>query len=275
MVRKAHPEPLGLDTGIPPEQFKSLLVADHYILLHQACNCHPAIVDMNTLATYLQPEIKSILDSIHPFLVAHKSYFPKDSDPIVIRFLVMATVLANNLSPAFQSSQWDAWKIEDSTRMFKLLGVHPFLVAHVERFPDDEDPLVLRFLMTVTAVANNLGPCFFDPDWTVWLEQDCHCLVISFQNFKTLFPGDLHFPGSQHLVTQLDSLPGSKATPFTSDLPFFQVGLSCYPWDLEKLPSVIADALRLLSRAGVYPIHLPAQLFSSFYLWPEVDLPAT
>ncbi len=35
--------------------------------------------------------------------------------------------------------------------------------------------------MTVTAVANNLGPCFFDPDWTLWLERDrCH-LVIGFQ----------------------------------------------------------------------------------------------
>ncbi|PBK91031.1 hypothetical protein ARMGADRAFT_1032107 [Armillaria gallica] len=276
---------------------------------------------MNTLATYLQPEIKSILDSVHPFLAAHKSYFPKDSDPTVIHFLAMATALANNLSPAFQSSQWDAWKIEDPTRMFKLLGlskprfnpsdtfpgkthapslpslplkrnhfqvdhylflclahtwypqvlnfdilvnwcqldvanliyhVHPFLVAHVEHFPDDEDPLALQFPMTVTVVASNLGPCFFDPDWTLWLEQDCRHLVIGFQNFKSPFPGDLHFPGSQHLVIQSDSLPNSKATLYTSNLPFFQ-----------------------LSRAGVYPIHLPVQLFSNFYIWPDMDIPAT
>ncbi|PBK92345.1 hypothetical protein ARMGADRAFT_1031209 [Armillaria gallica] len=343
MVCKAYSEPLALDTGIPPEQFKSLLVADHYILLCQARNQHPAVVDMNTLATYLQPEIKSILDSIHPFLAAHKSYFPKDSDPTVIHFLATVTALPNNLSPAFQSSQWDAWKIKDPTRMFKLLGlskprfdpldtfpgeahapsplslplkrnrfqvasehvfcqglcwehfqgyfnlgfipvpsspllsmvsssfwpedlplpftlkdlpsllqadhylflhlpdmanlinhVHPFLVAHVEHFPDDEDPLALQFLMMVTAVASNLGPFFFDPDWTLWLEQDCHHLVIG-----------------------------------------FQVGLGCYPWDLDKLPSAIVDALRLLSRVGVHPIHLPAQLFSNFYIWPDVDIPAT
>ena len=75
MVHKAYSEPLALDTGIPPEQFKSLLVADHYILLRQARNCHPAVVDMNTLATYLQPEIKSILDSVHPFLVHPFSCF--------------------------------------------------------------------------------------------------------------------------------------------------------------------------------------------------------
>ncbi|PBK85107.1 hypothetical protein ARMGADRAFT_1036603 [Armillaria gallica] len=336
-------------------------------------------VDMNTLATYLQPEIKSILDSIHPFLVAHESYFPKDSDPIVICFLATATALANNLSPAFQSSQWDAWKIEDSTRMFlgllkprfdpldsfpgkayapsllslpfkqnrfqvsigniskvqpPMLGlrtlllqlriypvpsylllsmvsssfcpedlplpftwkdlpsllqadhylflhlactwypqvlnfdmlvnwcqldmanlinhVHPFLVAHVEHFPDDEDPLASQFLMTVTAVANNLGLCFFNPDWTLWLDQDCRHLVISFQNFKTLFPGDLHFPGSQHLVIQSDSSPSSKTTLYTSNLLFFQ-----------------------LSWAGVYPIHLPAQLFSNVYTWLDMDIPAT
>ncbi len=35
--------------------------------------------------------------------------------------------------------------------------------------------------MTVTAVASNLGPCFFDQDWTLWLEQDRRRLVISFQ----------------------------------------------------------------------------------------------
>ncbi len=75
MVRKAHPEPLALDTRIPPEQFKSLLVADHYILLRQAHNRHPAVVYMNTLATYLQPEIKTILDSVHPFLVHPFSCF--------------------------------------------------------------------------------------------------------------------------------------------------------------------------------------------------------
>ncbi|KAK0219311.1 hypothetical protein EDD85DRAFT_797420 [Armillaria nabsnona] len=357
MVCKAYSEPLALDTGIPPEQFKSLLVADHYILLRQACNRHPAVVDINTLATYLQPKIKSILDSVHPFLAAHESYFPKESNPTVIHFLATATALANNLSLAFQSSQWDAWKIEDPTRMFKLLGlskprfdpsdtfpgkayapsllslplkqnrfqvasehifcqglrwehfqgaasdawpedlplpfawkdlpsllqvdhylllhlartqypqvlnfdilvnscqpdvanlinhVHPFLVAHVERFPDDEDPLVLRFLMTVTAVASNLGPCFFDQDWTLWLERDRRHLVIGFQ-----------------------------ATLYTSDLLFFQVGLGCYLWDLDKLPSAIADALQLLSRAGVYPIHLPAQLFSNFYIWPDMNIPAT
>ncbi|KAK0241961.1 hypothetical protein EDD85DRAFT_787507 [Armillaria nabsnona] len=107
---KVYLEPLALDTGIPPEQFKPLLVANHYILLCQACTQHPAVVDMNTLATYLQPEIKSILDSVYPFLVAHESYFPKDSNLIVICFLVMATALANNLSPTFQSSHWDAWK---------------------------------------------------------------------------------------------------------------------------------------------------------------------
>ncbi len=75
MVCKAYSEPLALDTGIPPEQFKSLLVVDHYILLRQARNRHPAVVDMNTLATYLQPKIKSILDSVHPFLVHSFSCF--------------------------------------------------------------------------------------------------------------------------------------------------------------------------------------------------------
>ncbi|PBK87897.1 hypothetical protein ARMGADRAFT_1034501 [Armillaria gallica] len=300
---------------IPPEQFKLLLAADHYILLCQARTRHPAVVDMNTLATSMQPEIKSILDSIHPFLAAHESYFPKDSNLIVIHFLVMATALANNLSPAFQSSHWDSWKIENSTRMFKLLGVvpehifcqglcwehfqgaasnawfanfmdhylflhlmhtqypqvldfdilvnwcqpdmvnlinhvHPFLVAHVEHFLDDRDPLALQFLITATVVANNLGPCFFNLDWTLWLVQDPHHLVIGFQNFKSLFTGNLHFPGSQHLVIYLDLSPSSKATLYTSDLSFFQ--------NLDKLPNVIVDALQLLSRAGVYPIYLPA-----------------
>ncbi len=69
MSHKAYLNPLALDIGIPSEQFRSLLATDHYILLHQAHICHPSLVDMNTLATYLQPEIKSMLDSIHPFLV--------------------------------------------------------------------------------------------------------------------------------------------------------------------------------------------------------------
>ncbi|PBK85031.1 hypothetical protein ARMGADRAFT_1036735 [Armillaria gallica] len=346
MVHKAYSEPLALDTGIPSEQFKSLLVADHYILLCQACNQHPTVVDLNTLATYLQPKIKSILDSIHPFLAVHESYFPKDSDPTVICFLATATALANNLSPAFQSSQWDAWKIKDPTRMFKLLRLSkprfdpsdtfpgeahaPFLsslplkrnhfqvsVGNISKvqpltlvpsylplpmvsstfWPEDlplpfawKDlpsllqvdhylflclactwyPQVLNFNILVnwyqpdmvnlinhvhpflSPVASNLGPCFFDPDWMLWLEWDCHHLVIGFQNFKSPFPGDLHFPGSQHLVIQLVSLQNSKSTPYTSDLPFFQ-----------------------LSWAGVYPIHLPAQLFSNFYIWPDMDIPAT
>ncbi|KAK0434200.1 hypothetical protein EV421DRAFT_1909512 [Armillaria borealis] len=461
MGRKAYPNPLALDTGIPPEQFRSLLVADHYILLRQACASHPPLVDMNTLATYLQPEIKSMLDSVHPFLAAHEAYFPKDVDPVVIRFLATLTALANNLSPAFQSISWDAWKVEDSTRMFKLLGyskpsfdptdifpgevrapglpslpskrncfqvtpehvfrqglrwehfqgaasaawfanlpasnntnlrspsewldallniypvtkfqaclqiscqdavslaelsqvtrlaglarlgiilvpgvsslflamvspsfwpedmplpfawkdlpgllqadhylllrlartrypqildfnilvnwcqpdvatlinhVHPFLLAHVKHFPDDVDILALRFLMTVTAIANNLGPCFVDPDWSLWKVQDPRRLVIGLQNFMSPFPCDLHFPDSQGPVILSDLSPISTAILYVSDLPFFQVGIGCYPMDLDKLPSAIADALQLLSQAGVYPIHLPARLFSHGYTWSD------
>ncbi|KAK0245018.1 hypothetical protein EDD85DRAFT_782989 [Armillaria nabsnona] len=263
----AHLEPLALDTGIPPEQFKSLLVADHYILLCQAHNHHPAIVDMNTLVTYLQPEIKSILDSIHPFLAAHESYFPKDSDLIVICFLVTVTALANNLSPAFQSSQWDAWKIEDSTRMFKLLRLSKPRFNPLDTFPGKTHaPSLLSLLLKrnhfqvdhylFLHLACTWYPQVLNFDILVnWSQLDVADLinhVHPFLNFKTPFPGDLHFPGSQHLVTQLDSSPSSKATPCTSDLPFLQ-----------------------LSQVGVYPIHLPAQLFSNFYLWPEVDLPAT
>ncbi|KAK0456967.1 hypothetical protein EV421DRAFT_1729477 [Armillaria borealis] len=335
--RKAYPNPLALDMGIPPEQFRSLLVADHYILLRQARASHPSLVDMNTLATYLQPKIKSMLDSIHPFLfthsqAAHEAYFPKDVDLVIIRFLATLTALANNLSLAFQSISWEAWKVDDSIRMFKLLGylkpsfdpmdvfpgevcapalpslpskrnrfqvtpehvfhqglrwehfqgaasaawfanlclvfllfswqmvspsfwpedmplpfswkdlpgllqadhyfllrlartrypqildfnilvnwcqpevatlinhVHPFLLAHVKHFPDDVDILALRFLMTVTALANNLGPCFVDPDWSPWKVQDPRRLVIGLQNFMSPFPHNLHFPDSQDPV---------------------------------------------------------------------------
>ncbi|KAK0431824.1 hypothetical protein EV421DRAFT_1742825 [Armillaria borealis] len=139
---KAYPNPLALDTGIPPEQFRSLLVTDHYILLRQARASHPSLVDMNTLATYLQPEIKSMLDSVHPFLLtcsqaAHEAYFPKDVDPVVIRFLATLTALANNLSPAFQSISWDAWKVEDSTRMFKLLGYSKPSFDPMDIFPGE------------------------------------------------------------------------------------------------------------------------------------------
>ncbi|KAK0447492.1 uncharacterized protein EV420DRAFT_1483839 [Desarmillaria tabescens] len=331
MGHKIYPDLLALDTGIPPEQFQSLLASDHYILLRQARSRYPALVDMNTLATYLQPEIK-----LTSFQAAHESYFPKDRDTLVIRFLATMTALANNLSPAFQSAHWEVWKVVDSTRMFQLLSfskprfdpddtfpgeviapmlpglptkrnrfqvapeevfrqglrwqhfqdaasstwfanlgdhylllrlahtrypqvlnsnilvnwcqpevadlinhVHPFLLAHANHFPDDTDALALRFLMTVTAVANNLGPCFIDPDWTPWMDP----------------------------VILLDHFLGSTGLQYTSDLPFFQVGIGCYPMDLDKLPSAIADALRLLSQAGVYPIHLPARLFSHGYTW--------
>ncbi len=37
------------------------------------------------------------------------------------------------------------------------------------------------------------------------------------------------------------------ATQYTSNLPFFQVGIDCYPMDLDKLPSAIVDALQLVS----------------------------
>ncbi|KAK0429974.1 hypothetical protein EV421DRAFT_1744665 [Armillaria borealis] len=332
---QAYPNPLALDMGIPPEQFRSLLVTDHYILLRQAHASHPSLVDMNTLATYLQPEIKSMLDSVHPFLfthsqAAHEAYFPKDVDPVVIRFLATLTALANNLSPAFQSISWEAWKVEDSTRMFKLLGyskpsfdptdifpgkvtpehvfrqglhwehfqgaasaawfanlnlrlppewldvllniypvtkfqildfsilvnwcqpdvvtlinhVHPFLLAHIKHFPDDVDILALRFLMTVTTVANNLGPCFIDPDWSLWKVQDPRRLVIGLQNFMSPFPCDLHFPDSQDPVILSDLSPISTAIPY--------VGIGCYPMDLDKLPSAIADALRLSPRLSYF-----------------------
>ncbi|KAK0450476.1 uncharacterized protein EV420DRAFT_1482683 [Desarmillaria tabescens] len=341
---KIYPDPLALDTGIPPEQFQSLLVSDHYILLRQAHARYPALVNMNTLATYLQPEIKSMLDSVHPFLAAHESYFPKDRDTLVICFLATMTALANNLSLAFQSVHWEVWKVVDPTRMFQLLGfskprfdpddtfpgeviapmlpglptkrnhfqvapeevfrqglrwqhfqdaassawfanlgdhylllrlahtrypqvldsnilvnwcqpevadlinhVHPFLLAHANHFPDDTDALALRFLMTVTTVAIT---------WD---------LVSSTR--IGLLGCDLHFPGDQDPVILSDHFPGSTGLQYTSDLPFFQVGIGCYPMDLDKLPSAIADALRLLSQAGVYPIHLPAWLFSCGYTW--------
>ncbi|PBK82040.1 hypothetical protein ARMGADRAFT_1038923 [Armillaria gallica] len=103
-----------------------------------------------------------------------------------------------------------------------------------------------------------------------WCQPDVVNLinhVHPFLNFKSPFPGDLHFPGSQHLVIQSDSSPSLMATLYTSNLLFFQ--------DLDKLPSVIEDAFQLLTRVGVYPIYLPAQLFSNVYTWPDLDIPST
>ncbi|KAK0430672.1 hypothetical protein EV421DRAFT_1912616 [Armillaria borealis] len=189
-----------------------LLQADHYILLRLVHTRYPQILDFSILVNWRQPDVATLINH-----------------------------------------------------------VHPFLLAHIKHFLDDVDILVLQFLMMVTAIANNLGPCFVDPDWSPWKVQDPHHLVIGLQNFMSPFPRDLHFPDSQDPVILSDLLPASTAIPYISDLLFFQVGISCYLMDLDKLPSAIADASQLLSQAGVYPIYLPAQLFSHSYTWSDND----
>ncbi|KAK0431314.1 hypothetical protein EV421DRAFT_1743217 [Armillaria borealis] len=280
LMLPAYPNPLALDMGIPPKQFRSLLVTDHYILLRQARTSHPSLVDMNTLATYLQPEIKSMLDSIHPFLLthsqaAHEAYFPKDVNLVVIRFLATLTALANNLSLAFQSISWDAWKVEDSTRMFKLLGYSKPSFDPTDIFPGEvclhwehfqgaasatwfanlaclqiscQDALSLAGLSQadhylLLRLARTRYPQILDFNILVyWCQPDVATLinhVHPFLNFMSPFPHDLHFPDSQDPVILSDLSPALTAIPY--------VGIGCYPIDLDKLPSAIADALRLVS----------------------------
>ncbi|KAK0470593.1 hypothetical protein IW261DRAFT_1425802 [Armillaria novae-zelandiae] len=90
---------------------------DRYLLLREAQRQFPHIVDLDTLARLLQPEIQDLFDLVHPFLpsrqIAHEQFYPHDEDPVSLRFLATVTSLVNNLSPAFQSGHWFAWKMTD------------------------------------------------------------------------------------------------------------------------------------------------------------------
>ncbi|KAK0474631.1 hypothetical protein IW261DRAFT_1422918 [Armillaria novae-zelandiae] len=69
------------------------------------------------LARLLQPKIQDLIDLVHPFLpswqIAHEQFYPHNEDPVSLCFLAMVTSLVNNLSPAFQSKHWFAWKMTD------------------------------------------------------------------------------------------------------------------------------------------------------------------
>ncbi|KAK0459054.1 hypothetical protein IW261DRAFT_1429977 [Armillaria novae-zelandiae] len=95
-------------------QIAQWIARDRYLLLREAWQQFPRIVNLDTLARLLQPEIQDLIDLVHPFLpsrqIAHEQFYPRDEDPISLRFLATVTSLVNNLSPAFQSEHWFAWK---------------------------------------------------------------------------------------------------------------------------------------------------------------------
>ncbi|KAK0473639.1 hypothetical protein IW261DRAFT_1423550 [Armillaria novae-zelandiae] len=98
-------------------QIAQWIARDRYLLLQEARRQFPCIVDFDTLARLLQPEIQDLIDLVHPFLpsrqIAHEQFYPRDEDPVSLQFLATVTSLVNNLSPAFQSAHWFAWKMTD------------------------------------------------------------------------------------------------------------------------------------------------------------------
>ncbi|KAK0467670.1 hypothetical protein IW261DRAFT_1426419 [Armillaria novae-zelandiae] len=98
-------------------QITQWIARDHHLLLQEAQQQFPHMVDFDMLARLLQPEIQDLIDLVHPFLpsrqIAHEQFYPHNEDPVSLHFLVTVTSLVNNLSLAFQSEHWFAWKMTD------------------------------------------------------------------------------------------------------------------------------------------------------------------
>ncbi|KAK0484669.1 hypothetical protein IW261DRAFT_1560322 [Armillaria novae-zelandiae] len=137
---------LGSTIEVVPDSDDAVVILDSPAkvdnLLHRASDASsearwqfPCIVNLDTLARLLQPKIQDLIDLVHPFLIAHEQFYPCDEDPVSLQFLATVTSLVNNLSPAFQSKHWFAWKVHDTRRMMMLVQVHVFFYAFFARDP--------------------------------------------------------------------------------------------------------------------------------------------
>ncbi|KAK0468837.1 hypothetical protein IW261DRAFT_1426034 [Armillaria novae-zelandiae] len=141
MGRSDYPGGQFLGHSFDSPQIAQWIARDHYLLLREARRQFPHIVDLDTLARLLQPKIQDLIDLVHPFLpsrqIAHEQFYPRDEDPVSLRFLATVTSLVNNLSPAFQSEHWFAWKVHDTCQMMTLVQMTDPCFEPSDLFPGE------------------------------------------------------------------------------------------------------------------------------------------
>ncbi|KAK0232590.1 hypothetical protein IW262DRAFT_1451053 [Armillaria fumosa] len=126
------------------------------------------------------------------------------------------------------------WSQAEISSLIRLL--HPFLAAHAEHFSYDTNSASVCFLLTITAIANNLGPYFINSHWACWMIQDVYCQVLVFDELDRLFT-----PHDQLLGDKLLSLPEYDTVPDCLVEPivlgeFVACGLNAIQLNPETLP---------------------------------------
>ncbi|KAK0465691.1 hypothetical protein IW261DRAFT_1427128 [Armillaria novae-zelandiae] len=279
-------------------QIAQWIAQDRYLLLQEAWRQFPRIVDFDTLARLLQPEIQDLLDLVHPFLpsrqIAHEQFYPHDEDPVSLRFLAMVTSLVNNLSPAFQSAHWFAWKMTDpcfkpsdlfpgevSAPSLGILSArHPWLcLTPTGAFKQGLNWFHFHMLsLAENMTQKSILLCL--PYYLGWstFTADCHCLL---QWVCNQYPEILDFSviaywsqpelasliGLVHPFLELsglfgpdDQFPGDEGLPCPryGSMPFFHVE----PILLGKFVAVGLNAIQLGSET------LPSRINAAFKLAP-------
>ncbi|KAK0462757.1 hypothetical protein IW261DRAFT_1428040 [Armillaria novae-zelandiae] len=295
MGRSDYPGGQFLGHSFDSPQIAQWIARERYLLLQEAWWQFPHIVNFDMLARLLQPEIQDLIDLVHPFLpsrqIAHEQFYPRNEDPVLLRFLAMVTSLVNNLSPAFQSAHWFAWKMTDpcfepsdlfpgevSVPSLGILSTRRPLAAfdsywciqtgtQLVSFPyaiscRGYDPEVAADRHCLLRWVCNRYPEILDFSVIAYWSQpelaSLIGLVHPFLELSGLFGPDDQFPGDEGLpYPQYSSKPFFHVEPVLLG-EFVAVGLNAIQLGSETLPSHINAAFELLYSAGTYPVcYLP------------------
>ncbi|KAK0218947.1 hypothetical protein IW262DRAFT_1462552 [Armillaria fumosa] len=165
-------------------------------------------------------------------MIVHHCVLPEIPSPLLNNFSLMA--------------YWSQAEISS------LIGLtHLFLAAHAGHFPYDTDPSSIHFLLTITAVANNLGPYFIDSHLACWMIQDIRRRALVFDELGRLFAPHDQLPGDELLsFPEYDTVPDCLVKPIVLG-EFVACGLNAIWLDPETLPPHINAAFESVDLPNV------------------------
>ncbi|KAK0225743.1 hypothetical protein IW262DRAFT_1294109 [Armillaria fumosa] len=109
-------------------------------------------------------------------------------------------------------------------------SVHPFLAAHEQFYPQDEEHFSMHFLATVISLANNLGLTFQSEHWFSWkcLTAVLRCLSL------ILIPDETAAPALGLLSSKCPRLWLTPSRSFKQGLNWFYFQMLALAEDLSK-----------------------------------------
>ncbi|KAK0460802.1 hypothetical protein IW261DRAFT_1428777 [Armillaria novae-zelandiae] len=292
MGRSDYPGGQFLGHSFDSPQIAQWIARDRYLLLREAQQQFPRIVDLDMLARLLQPEIQDLIDLVHPFLMTDPCFEPSDLFPGEVSAPPLGILSARHprlrLTPtgAFkQGLNWFHFHMLSFAEDMTQKSPAPEGTAHPFDINDMSSPFyAFSFAKKrMPDFDHKLGNLSAD------IAADCHCLLRWVHNW---YPEILDFSviaywsqpelasliGLVHPFLELgglfgpdDQFPGDEGLPYPryGSKPFFHVepvllgefvavGLNAIQLGSETLPSRINAAFELLYSAGAYPVcYLP------------------